>query len=124
MDKDYKQDISQSSTGRWRWTRRWSDESLAKRAWGGDRALEVIGSAVDAVLWLVSVAFLLIRGLEWLGHEVPFVDPAALEVVKSAVWIPGFKDVVRRVLIVALAFPLILAGWLVRWVRRARRRCS
>ena len=81
--------------------------------------MEVIGKVVGAVWGLIGVVFLLIRGLEWLGYEVPFGDPAALEVVKSAVWIPGFKGVVRRVLIVALALPLILVGWLVRWVRRA-----
>lgn len=70
------------------------------------------------------MVFLLIRVVSWLGYEVPFGDPAALEFVKSAMWIPGFKGLVRRVLIVALALPLILVGWLVRQVQRARRRCS
>lgn len=90
---------------------------MATRVWRGDRSMRVIGKAADAVWGLISVVFLLIRVVGWLGHEVPFVDPAALEVVKSAVWIPGFKGVVRRVLIVVLALPLILVGWLVRWVR-------
>ncbi|WP_231917511.1 hypothetical protein [Rhodococcus sp. 008] len=92
---------------------------MATLVWGGGRSMEVIGKVVGAVWGLIGVVFLLIRGLEWLGYEVPFGDPAALEFVKSAVWIPGFKGLVRRVLIVALALPLILVGWLVRWVRRA-----
>ncbi len=95
----------------------WSDESLATRVWRGDRSMRVIGKAADAVWGLISVVFLLIRVVGWLGYGVPFGDPAALEVVKSAVWIPGFRGLVRRVLIVALALPLILVGWLVRWVR-------
>ncbi|AKE01348.1 hypothetical protein HND25_29065 [Rhodococcus erythropolis] len=85
--------------------------------WRGDRSMRVIGKAADAVWGLISVVFLLIRVVGWLGYGVPFGDPAALEVVKSAVWIPGFRGLVRRVLIVALALPLILVGWLVRWVR-------
>lgn len=101
---------------RLRW---WSDESLATLVWGGGRSMEVIGKVVGAVWGLIGVVFLLIRGLEWLGYELPSGDPAALEFVKSAVWIPGFRGLVRRVLIVALALPLILVGWLVRWVRRA-----
>ncbi|MET8317555.1 hypothetical protein ABZU78_25785 [Rhodococcus erythropolis] len=90
---------------------------MATQVWRGDRSMQVIGKAADAVWGLISVVFLLIRGLEWLGFEAPFGDPAALEFVKSAAWIPGFKDAVRRVLIVVLALPLILVGWLVRWVR-------
>lgn len=107
----------ENSSGRGVRLRWWSDESLATLVWGGGRSMEVIGKVVGAVWGLIGVVFLLIRGLEWLGYEVPFGDPAALEVVKSAVWIPGFKGLVRRVLIVALALPLILVGWLVRWVR-------
>lgn len=109
----------ENSSGRGVRLRWWSDESLTTLVWGGGRSMEVIGKVVGAVWGLIGVVFLLIRGLEWLGYEVPFGDPAALEFVKSAVWIPGFKGLVRRVLIVALALPLILVGWLVRWVRRA-----
>lgn len=104
----------QRTRSRW-----WSDESLATQVWRGDRSMQVIGKAADAVWGLIGVVFLLIRVVGWLGYGIPFVDPAALEFVKSAVWIPGFKGFVRRVLIVALTLPLILVGWLVRWVRRA-----
>lgn len=99
----------------------WSDESLATRVWGGDQAMKDVGRAVDAVLWLLGVAFLLFRLVSWLGYGFPdsFGDPSALGFVKSAVLILGFKGLVRRVLIVVLASPLILVHWLVRWVRRA-----
>lgn len=103
---------------RLRW---WSDESLASRVWGGDRSMRAIGRVAGVVLWLISAAFLLLRAVGWLGYEIPdsFGDPSAVGVVKSAALILGFKGLVRRVLVVALALPLILVGWLVRWVRRA-----
>ncbi|NMM91074.1 hypothetical protein B2J88_43345 [Rhodococcus sp. SRB_17] len=83
--------------------------------------MRVIGSVVDAVLWLVGAGFLLIRVVGLLNYGLldSFGDLSELALVRSAGLIPGFTGFVRRVLIVALALPLILVGWLVRWVRRA-----
>ncbi|SLA48096.1 Uncharacterised protein [Mycobacteroides abscessus subsp. abscessus] len=96
--------------------------SIQSRGYGKlAEAIKDVGRAVDAVLWLLGVAFLLFRLVSWLGYGFPdsFGDPSALGFVKSAVLILGFKGLVRRVLIVVLASPLILVHWLVRWVRRA-----
>lgn len=108
----------QRSRPRW-----WSDESLTERVWGGDRSMRVIGNVAEAVWWLIGFVVVLIRVVGWLNYGLldSFGDLSELALVRSAGLIPGFKGFVRRVLIVALALPLILVGWLVRW---ARRRCS
>ena len=102
---------------RLRW---WSDESLASRVLGGDRTMKWIGRAVDAGVKLIGFVVLVIRIVAGLKYGFPDLSavPAEFGLVQSVGPVLRFEGV-RRVLIVALALPLILVGWLVRWVRGA-----
>ncbi|MCC4306835.1 MULTISPECIES: hypothetical protein [Rhodococcus] len=102
---------------RLRW---WSDESLASRVLGGDRTMKRIGRAVDAGVKLIGFVVVVIRIVAGLKYGFPDLStvPAEFGLVQSVGPVLRFEGV-RRVLIVALALPLILVGWLVRWVRGA-----
>lgn len=102
---------------RLRW---WSDESLASRVLGGDRTMKRIGRAVDDGVKLIGIVVWVIRIVAGLKYGLPDLStvPAEFGLIQSVGPVLRF-EVVRRVLIVALALPLILVGWLVRWVRGA-----
>lgn len=108
----------ENASGRRTRLRWWSDESLASRVLGGDRTMKKIGRAVDAGVKLIGFVVLVIRIVVGLKYGFPDISavPAEFGLVQSVGPVLRF-EVVRRVLIVVLALPLILVGWLVRWVR-------
>lgn len=93
---------------------------MASRVLGGDRTMKRIGRAVDDGVKLIGIVVWVIRIVAGLKYGLPDLStvPAEFGLIQSVGPVLRF-EVVRRVLIVALALPLILVGWLVRWVRGA-----